>query len=160
MRFDSTNVFWMHSCLDLYDSFCGFEGISCFTDSPLPVFFLLIPFLFGFPYSIGSFSSSSSSLLASPSLLRHQTWALLRSVERALGSTNRITGVARAGVYGVCLHLPRPGEGWVTVCWDFLRCSVLLLPPLCPPPSLRLSHQAIGTSQLPPATPCSLGFDF
>lgn len=61
-----------------------------------------------------------------PSLLRHQTWALLRSVERALGSINRITGVARAGVYGVCLHWPGPGEGWVTVHWDFLLCSLLL----------------------------------
>lgn len=63
-----------------------------------------------------------------PSLLRHQTWALLRSVERALGSINRITGVARAGVYGVCLHWPGPGEGWATVHWDFLLRSLLLLP--------------------------------
>lgn len=61
-----------------------------------------------------------------PSLLRHQTWALLRSVERALGLINRITGVARAGVYGVCLHRRGPGEGWVILCWDFLLCSLLL----------------------------------
>lgn len=75
-----------------------------------------------------------------PSLLRHQTWALLRSVERALGSINRITGVARAGVYGVCLHWPGPGEGWVTLRWDFLLSFMLLpflslrFPPCLSPP--------------------------
>lgn len=76
-----------------------------------------------------------------PSLLRHQTWALLRSVERALGSINRITGVARAGVYGVCLHRPGPGEGWVTLRWDFLLPALFLccyLSPFSAPPSLSV----------------------
>lgn len=95
------------------------------------------------------------SLLASPSLLRRQTWAPLRSVERALGSINRITGVARAGVYGVCLHRPGPGEGWLTVHWDFLLCSPLLpFPSSSPHPASCLFRQAIVTSQLPPAMSC------
>lgn len=94
-----------------------------------------------------------------PSLSRHQTWALLRSVERALGSTNRITGVARAGVYGVCLHRPGPGEGcWVTVHWDFLLFSFFFLHTAAAssslPPPFCLPRQATVTSQLPPATPC------
>lgn len=87
-----------------------------------------------------------------PSLLRHQTWALLRSVERALGSTNRITGVARAGVYGVCLHWPGPGEGWVTLRWDFLLSFMLLLflslrfpPPSVPPGYYDLSASSSHT---------------
>lgn len=123
------------------------RGFDFLQNEPLPsfidsLFFLLISLLFliSVPYF---FLLVLVLLLLSagfPSLLRHQTWALLRSVERALGSTNRITGVARAGVYGVCLHWPGPGEGWVTLRWDFLLSFMLLLflslrfPPLSVPP--------------------------
>lgn len=116
-------------------------------------FFLLSPdFLI---YFTGFGSLPPPPLLASPSLLWHQTWALLRSVERALGSTNRITGVARAGVYGVCLHWPGPRwrlgtrERWE--CLLLLSCCSfyfpLRLPPVCP-------AGLLWPTQLPPATPC------
>lgn len=91
--------------------------VACF-------FFSLFLSSFGFPLLIVLVLFLLSA--GFPSLLRHQTWAPLRSVERALGSINRITGVARAGVYGVCLHRPGPGEGWLTVHWDFLLRSPLL----------------------------------
>lgn len=87
--------------------------VTCFFSSFLSSFLISVPYCFWF----WLFFLLSAGF---PSLLRHQTWALLRSVERALGSINRITGVARAGVYGVCLHRPGPGESWVTVHWDFL----------------------------------------
>lgn len=99
-------------------------------------------FLFLIVLVFGSFPFSLLASPPSPSLLRHQTWALLRSVERALGSINRITGVARAGVYGVCLHWPGPGEGWVNCTLGlppWLSCCCLSLPLLLPPPSVCLS---------------------
>lgn len=90
--------------------------------SPPPFFWFLFLMVFG---SIPPLCWLPPHSPSPPSLLRHQTWALLRSVERALGSINRITGVARAGVYGVCLHRPGPGEGWVI-------CTLGLPPSLSP----------------------------
>lgn len=141
----------------------GFKGVFCrgvyflhnepllsFIDSLLSVFspHFSPPFWFPFYYFwvLVLFILSAGF----PSLLRHQTWALLRSVERALGSTNRITGVARAGVYGVCLHWPGPGEGWVTLRWDFLpllyaAAAASFLPPSLPAP-------------LPPVCPARLSW--
>lgn len=150
MHFDFTNA-WSTLCavlplkahlrmilMGLWGGVLHNEPLPSFIDSPLPVFFSLFlsSFWFLFLMVLVLFFLSAGF----PSLLRHQTWALLRSVERALGSINRITGVARAGVYGVCLHWPGPGEGWLTVHWDFLLRSLLLpflplLLPLSVPPS-------------------------
>lgn len=119
-------LFKAHLRMALLNGFCGGflhnEPLPSFIDSLLSVFSPSFDFCSLFFWVLILFLLSAGF----PSLLRHQTWALLRSVERALGSINRITGVARAGVYGVCLHQPGPGEGWATLCWDLLLRSALL----------------------------------
>lgn len=155
---------------------CSVTVFSCIFDYGLAGFWSLasqihrfLSFFSPFPlillFHFTGFGSVPPPLLASPPLLWHQTWALLRSVERALGSTNRITGVARAGVYGVCLHWP--GPRWRLgrcECWDCLLslscCSFFVLPSHSAPSSLSFSTRLLWPTQLPPATPCRSLFGF
>lgn len=112
--FDLTNVwntnrvFWQSFSIKAYCTItCIFLirggnkiNMPRFRDSQ-PHWFTIFLLYFS-PLSLPPFLVFLPPLCWLPSLLWHQTWALLRSVERALGSISRITGVARAGVYGVC----------------------------------------------------------
>lgn len=159
--FDLTNVwntnrvFWQSFSIKAYCTItCIFLirggnkiNMPRFRDSQ-PHWFTIFLLYFS-PLSLPPFLVFLPPLCWLPSLLWHQTWALLRSVERALGSISRITGVARAGVYGVCWRERRgPGDG-CSLSWDFLLPSPT--PSLLPSPGFR--HLPI----LPPTQPCQFG---